>query len=123
MNSAAGVALVVGVAAGFFGLFTFKFKVCCPEDAGEEHDDDDRYDYERGSDVHGVTPCVDRLANRLGVTMSEKRAGFEAVSQKGIIICKLGHIYFFREGVPLSRTPPELLLMKASMSLSCDIRG
>lgn len=56
---------MVGVAAGFFGLFTFKFKVCGPEDAGEEHDDDDGHYDERGSDVHGVTPCVDRLANGL----------------------------------------------------------
>jgi hypothetical protein len=39
--------------------------VCGPEDAGEEHDDDDGHYDERGSDVHGVTPCVDRLANGL----------------------------------------------------------
>ena len=48
--------LVVGVAASFFGLFTFKFEVGGPEDAGEEDDDNDGYDDERGSDVHGVAP-------------------------------------------------------------------
>jgi len=44
--------------AAFCGLVAVRIAARSPQDAGEEDGDDNGYDDERGSDIHGQTPQI-----------------------------------------------------------------
>ena len=59
LNSARGTVMVWHVAdAAFCGLVAVRIAARSPQDAGEEDGDDNGYDDERGSDIHGQTPQI-----------------------------------------------------------------